>query len=284
MENKLKSLKKYFSENPNIILAFLFGSRSKDLARKISDWDIAVYFKPKQYLELETELEYPDESKIWSDIVDILEAEVDLLVMNRARPSLVFSILNKGISLSIKDQKLYLKLLIKTSYEAIDFWNFVSDYWKIRTKAKSLSPEDKSILIEHLTFLEDEFKDLNKLEKLTWEEYRKDSFKRRNIEKLVENLVMSSLDIAKIILASDKQEIPQTYKNILKVFGITYFNSEFAEKFSQFAELRNMLVYTYLDIKWNKIKNFIREAKKLYPEFIKKIKEVLLSDIEPNNS
>jgi len=111
-------------------------SREK-LSQDNSDWDVGVYFKPKEYLELEQEGDYPNENKIWSDLVDTLKADVDFLVLNRARPSLVFSVLNSGFPLVIKDRKLYLRLLCKTSYEAIDFWNFVYDFWKIREGAKS---------------------------------------------------------------------------------------------------------------------------------------------------
>lgn len=90
---------------------------------------------------------------------------------------------------------------------------------------------------------------------------------------------MSALDIAKIILASDKRIIPQGYKDTLKVFAGLYLNVDesLAEKFSTFAELRNIITYEYLDLRWNKIKKFISEAEKLYPEFIKKVKKFLES-------
>ena len=272
---KIKFLKGFFEKEPEVLMALLFGSQIKSLARGSSDWDIGVYFRPNEYLELEKESDYPNENKIWSDLVDILQTEVDFLVLNRARPSLVFSILNSGFPLVIKDRKLYLRLLCKTSYEAIDFWGFVYDFWRIREGAKSLSPEERAILIEHLVFLEEELKDLEEFKKLTWDEYQKDRFKRRNVERWVENWVRASLDVAKIILASEKKEIPQTYKDNLKMLGLHHFSPSFAERFSQFAELRNIVVHEYLDTKWNKIKNFIAEAEGLYPEFIEGIKKIV---------
>jgi predicted nucleotidyltransferase len=85
---KIKLLKKYFEKEPSVSFAFLLGSQIKDRARAGSDWDVAVYFKPNEYLELEKEANYPNENEIWSD------------------------------------------------YEAIDFWNFIYDFWKIRERAK----------------------------------------------------------------------------------------------------------------------------------------------------
>lgn len=273
---KVKVLKKYFEKKPSVILAFLFGSQAKNLEREISDWDIAVYFKPKEYLELETGLDYPRENKIWSDLIDILQTDdVDFLVLNRARPELVFSILNSGVPLVIKDRKLYLELLCKTHYEAVDFREFAFDFWRISEKSKSLTEEDEFRILRRLNFLKREWDEFDKFKKLTWLEYRDEPDKRRNVERWIENLVIASLDIAKIILAAEKKEIPQSYKDTLKVFGASYFNEKFGEEFAEFTKLRNIVVHEYLDIKWKRIKNFIKEAEKLYPKFIEGVKKMI---------
>lgn len=50
--SNISMLKKYFKENDFVVLAFLFGSRAKKLQRKISDWDIGVYFKPNRIFRI----------------------------------------------------------------------------------------------------------------------------------------------------------------------------------------------------------------------------------------
>lgn len=276
MINKLEALNQYFNKESSVLLAFLFGSRAKGISGKLSDWDIAVYFRPKEYLEIETDIEYPDEYRIWSDLIDLLETDdVDFVVLNRARTSLVYNVLRMGKPLIIRDRKLYLDLLCKVSYEAVDWWDFVYDFWKISEKAKSLLPEERARVLEYLRFLENEFSEIDRIKEFNWQDYNQDSFKRKIIERWVENLVMSALDIAKVILAAEKREIPQTYKETLKIFGALYIDPSFAEKFSEFAALRNILVHEYLDIKWRRIRNFIEQAEKLYPIFIKKIKEMV---------
>ncbi|MDI6793878.1 MAG: DUF86 domain-containing protein [bacterium] len=274
-QQKIQALKDYFEKKSSVILAFLFGSRSKNLERQISDWDIAVYFKPKEYLEIEIQRDYPKEHKIWEDMEKILQAEVDFAVLNRVAPSLIYSVLTSGIPLTIKDRGLYLDLLCKTSYEAIDFWKFVGEFWEISQKAKSFLPEERARLRQYLRFLENEFSEIEQIKKITWEEYSQDSFKRKIIERWIENLVMVVLDIAKIVLASEKKNIPQTYRETLKVFTALYVNPRIADRFSQFAELRNIIVHEYLDIRWKRISNFIKEAGKLYPRFMKKVKEIV---------
>lgn len=235
---KIKLLKEYFKKNDNIILAFLFGSRAKGFSRKISDLDVAVYFKPKEYLEIETEKDYPGEDKIWPDLVDILETdEIDFLILNRARPSLVYNVLRRGIPLKIKDKRLYLDLLCKVGYEAVDWWDFVEDFWKISEKAKSISLEVKTQLRERFKYLVKELEEIKEIKKITWKDYLKDNFKQKIVERWVERIVMSSIDIAKIILASEKKEIPQSYKETLRLFWILYINED--EKMLRF--LANLL-------------------------------------------
>ena len=273
---KIEALAQYFQKESSVVLAFLFGSRARGCEREISDWDIAVYFKPEEYLEIETEKQYPGENGIWSDLVDLLETDdVDFSVLNRVRASLVYNVLRTGTVLVIKDRRLYLDLLCKVSYEAVEWWDFVSDFWKISQKAKSLPPEERARVLEYLRFLENEFSEVEQIKSFSWQDYIQDSFKRKIIERWVENLVMSALDIAKVILASEKKEIPQTYKDTLKIFGALYVDPAFGEKFSEFASLRNILAHEYVDIKWRRIKNFIDQAEKLYPVFIKKIKEIV---------
>lgn len=271
----IKGLSGYFLRRDDVLMAFLLGSRAIHRERKSSDWDIGVYFKPENILELETTKEYSGETAIHADIENMLASEVDLIVLNRARPSLVFSVLNTGVPLVVKDNKVYLELLSKVHYEAVDFWNFVHEFWEIYKQAASLTPEARSILIEHMAFLENEFLDLPKFQTFTRQKYIEDRDARRNMERWIENIVMSSLDIAKVFLASKKKDVPQTYRETLRAMAVMYFDAPFSDQFSEFANLRNIIAHEYLDIRWERIQNFIKNAQELYPAFIHKVKELL---------
>lgn len=204
--NIVKRLKEYFKTQDEVVMAFLFGSQAKGKTHSASDWDVAAYFKPKEYLELETREDYLGDDKVWSDLVDILQTnDVDFVVLNRARTSLVYSALREGVTLKISDRKMYFDLLCKTSYEAMDWWRFVDEYYKIREAAHSLTQDAKANIEERLIFLQEQFGDLERFKKLTFPVYRDDRNERRNVERWIENLAMSALDITKIILASDKK-------------------------------------------------------------------------------
>lgn len=154
MEGRLKliqKLKDYFEKREDIVMAFLFGSQAKGNARRVSDWDIGIYFKPtsRNGIELELERDYPESHIIWGDMERIVGASVDLVVLNRAASPLVFLVISKGLPLAMKNRTIYLRLLLKTHYEAIDFWQFTEDFWRIRERSASLSPADRSDLIKH---------------------------------------------------------------------------------------------------------------------------------------
>lgn len=275
-KEKIENLKEFLKAERSVLLGFVFGSRANGRARTFSDWDVAIYFKPYKYAELDSMADYPDEHRVWGEIERILEtSEVDFIVLNRAKPSLVFTVLNSGLPLVLKDKKLFLELLIKSHYEAVDYWNFTREFSMIAKKASSISEEGMAILRRHISFLESEFQDLGELKNLSMEEYLQDRNKRRNVERWVENLVMSAIDISKIVLASEKREIPQTYRDSLLLFCIRFMGEDTASRFSQFAEMRNILAHEYLDMRWERIKNFIKDASSLYPIFIENVRKIV---------
>lgn len=277
INSKTEALKEYFQSRPEILMAFLFGSRAKGSSGARSDWDLGIYFRPaSEGLEWEDDRSYPEEDGIWQDVERILENEVDLVVLNRAPSSLVFAIVNEGLPLAIKNRGIYLDLLNKTSYEAVDFRDFCYDFWQIKQRSQSLSAEDKARLLEIVDFLNSEFEDFERFKGLTWQEYQVKRSTRHDVERWIENIVNGSLDIAKIILASEKKNIPATYQETLRLLGTTkFFEPDFAERFSRWAKLRNILAHRYLDIKWEQIKKFTRDAGPDVAYLLEKLKELI---------
>ena len=131
-------------------------------------------------------------------------------------------------------------------------------------------------LIKHLTFLENELKDYEIFETLSWKEYNDDRGKRRNVERWVENIINSSIDIAKLILTSKGLSLPDTYKDIVKNLSLVAdFGEEGMEKLSRWVSLRNIISHEYLDIRWASIQKFISESKPFYEDFLKRVKNYI---------
>lgn len=262
IEDKVKLLKSYFAKRDEVSMAFVFGSYARGQEIPESDFDVAVYLKQEK----------EEADKIWLEVTDIIQKEVDLVCLNDAPASLVSNVIRTGISLVIKDPKLYLEIYLRASLEAEDFLGFAEDFWGIYQNAKSLLPEQKVRLLERLQFLENELEEIKEFRKLTFKEYQDDKTKRRNIERWAENIINASIDVAKIILASEKKIMPKTYEEALRNFGIfAGLTEEDSKNFSKFANLRNILAHEYLDILYEKIQGFALG----FPPLYKKIADFL---------
>jgi uncharacterized protein YutE (UPF0331/DUF86 family)/predicted nucleotidyltransferase len=278
-EEKIEKLKEYFEKRDDVVLAYIFGSQAKGTERRISDWDLGVYFHPKgRELELEEGFDYPQVTEIWREIERIVKSDVDLVVLNNAYTPLVYTTLNTGIPIVQKDMWLYRRLLTKTFYEALDFWQFAQEFWDIRQRSASLSAEDRIDLERHIIFLKNELSDLDANRTVSQHEYTENRATKRNIERWVENIIMASLDIAKIILSSEKKDMPSSYRETLHSFGMLYFDEKFADNLSGFANLRNIIAHEYLDIRWQRIQNFLKQVDNVYPALLEKAEVFLEKD------
>ena len=140
----------------------------------------------------------------------------------------------------------------------------------------ALKKEIRFRLIKHLTFLENELKDYEAFKTLSWKEYNDDRGKRRNVERWIENIINSSIDIAKLILTSEDRSLPDTYKDIVKNLSlISDFNEEGIEKLSSWVSLRNIISHEYLDIRWTSIQKFISESEPFLKDFLRRVEKYL---------
>lgn len=266
----VETLHRYFVSVESVSFAFLFGSAAQGRQTEDSDIDIAVYFNPRQdEIDIESDSIDENEDAIWDEIEKLTGSSVDLVVLNRAPATLVHTVFDKGIPIIIKDHKLYRRVYLAASRISEDFREFIKDYWAIKQRSSSMSEDDKERLIKILDFLETEINDYTHFAGLNKKRYLTDSDFRRNVERFIENIVNASIDIAKILLASEKIKVPQTYKETLTNLSLLAgFSSATAEKLSSYARLRNILAHEYLDLRFIKIKDFIETSEPLYRELI----------------
>lgn len=276
---KLEKLKKFLETKDHVLAAFLFGSYAKDLTHRESDIDIAVYFKTKNNeIEYEEEKSYEKEDELWSEIEKILEIKTDLVILNRASSTIADSIIRDGKLLVMKDPKYFARFTSVINEAASYYRDYMDDFIKIKEKSNSLTLTDKERLIKVTEFLEQEVKDFPIFKQIDQIKYQNDRATKRNMERWVENIVNSSVDIAKIILASEKKLIPNTYKTILEnLIEIQSFDLEKAKTLGKFAKIRNILAHEYLDLRFIKIQEFITSSETCYTylvnfskDFIKK--------------
>ncbi|MBI5528354.1 MAG: DUF86 domain-containing protein [Deltaproteobacteria bacterium] len=142
-----------------------------------------------------------------------------------------------------------------------------------------MKTETKARLIKHLSFLEVELNDRVLVNDLSWDEYNTDRVKRRHVERWVENVVNSSIDIARIVLTTENLPVPDTYKEVVVSLSlVTVFDRETCERMARHVRLRNILTHEYLDIRWASIRRFIDEADQLYARLVADTKAYLAAN------
>jgi uncharacterized protein YutE (UPF0331/DUF86 family)/predicted nucleotidyltransferase len=262
-------LKEFFSRKDAISFALLFGSRSLGRERYASDYDIAIYLAPddRRTIEYEELRGYPERGTIEKDLEPLLRKELDLIVLNNSPCSLAADIVTKGIPIVVKDEELFVRYLWAVTSAAMDYRELVREYYDLFHRATSLSEPEKARLLKIVIFLENELTDYEIFKDLTWIEYERDRSKRRNVERWVETLVNSAIDVAKILVSSERLPAPETYRDlILKLKLVGTMEDEDIEKLAGWVKLRNILAQEYLDMRWENIKNFLRDFLRESPD------------------
>jgi uncharacterized protein YutE (UPF0331/DUF86 family)/predicted nucleotidyltransferase len=273
----LKKLNDFFQNQPGISFAYLFGSTVSGNTHSESDVDIGIYFTPKtKELEYESNIEYENEDKIWLELEKITGKKTDMIVLNRAPSTLMYSVMQNGQKIFARDENLLSRLFLSVSLAAEDFRYFIADFVKIRERSNSLNEIDKGRLNNMLVFLEKEADDFKEFKNIDQIVYMSNSSVKRNTERWVENMVNSSIDIAKIILASEKKYIPETYRLILENLAtIDDFDPSIAISLAGFSKMRNLLAHEYLDIRFAQIKKFTEQSEESYKYLINFVKDFI---------
>ena len=116
-------------------------------------------------------------------------------------------------------------------------------------------------LLRHLRFLELELADTGHFADLTREEYLKDSDRRRNVERWAENIINSTIDVAKIALTLERLPLGDSYREIVASLSVVgEFASIDVSEISGWTRLRNVLAHEYLDLRWRSLERFIQDA------------------------
>jgi len=274
----MQKLEDYFRKREDVSFVYLFGSVVTGNMHSESDIDIGIYFTPETpELEYESEAEYDGEDKIWLDLEKITGRKTDMIVLNRAPSTLFYSVLNTGQKIFARDERLLQRLYLALGPAAEDFREFVNDFVKIKERSNSLSEVDRERILRAASFLDQEILEFEAFEKVSQEEYQNNLPTKRNIERWAENIVNASIDIAKIVLASEKRQIPETYRLILEQLGsIKNFDTNIASDLASYSKMRNLLAHEYLDIRFAQLQKFASQAKPAYvylSDFVKKFLE-----------
>lgn len=269
IEAELARLQDLFEKEAKVAFAVLFGSAASGRETAESDVDIGVYFLPcradVRELDIEEEdAEFEPEYELWRGCEEAVGANVDFVVLNRAPATVAAAALLTGRLLAVNDGRLYRRFFNEVTTLAEDFRDLVEDYRRIRARSASLSPVDRDRLNRILEYLRTELEDAPLYENLEPDRYRSDGHYRRAAERWVENLVNASIDMAKIILASERMSVPQTYRGVTEALSAIRHFEDIAGELAANTRLRNALAHEYLDLRYKQVQSVASRARDLY--------------------
>jgi uncharacterized protein YutE (UPF0331/DUF86 family)/predicted nucleotidyltransferase len=256
-EQLVATVQSALEEFPDISFAFLFGSAASERLRADSDIDLAVYGS-SEGLEIESDRRLVHEIDIQIAVERATGRNVDLLVLNRAPATVCSAALLHGLPVLVRNGGLYSRYFLAVTSVAIDFLETEREFRRIRDRSASLSEIDRNRLLRILEFIQQELEDQPEFETVTHNRYQSDRAMRRNLDRWVEILINSGIDAAKIILASKHREVPQTYGQILELIEETPPFDALSGRLKHLAALRNLMAHEYLDLRFTRVKEFVR--------------------------
>lgn len=126
----LSSLRRFFNGRQDVHLAFLFGSVSRGKAISESDVDIGVWLKDGY--------SRPEIESLWADIERECGRNVDLVVLNEARPVIAWAAF-RGIRLKIESSRFFIQKMLEISDEAEFIQDFTLELFTLRRKWREAS-------------------------------------------------------------------------------------------------------------------------------------------------
>lgn len=137
----------------------------------------------------------------------------------------------------------------------------------------TLDRAQKESLIRRISFIEAELADLGEFANIDYLTYSSNRKSGRNIERILENVLNASTDIAKVLIAGEKLELPSSYREVfLKLGEAKLLDLRLAQNLADLARVRNILSHQYLDIKWQTIRDFLDNGKQTVEAFLEIVK------------
>lgn len=141
-----------------------------------------------------------------------------------------------------------------------------------------ISKEQQVSIIRRLSFMETELADIKAYKQLDYSQYQQDRKSRRDVERMIENLINASLDIAKILLSGDDREVPATYRQVFIQLGEAgILDKDLALALAEIVRTRNVLAHQYLDIKWELVKDFLTTGVSAIEQFRRQVERQLIA-------
>ena len=132
---------------------------------------------------------------------------------------------------------------------------------------------DNDRILVRLNFIEEKLQQLNRFGRISLDDYLGNSDQRLIIERLLELIIQSAIDINKHIVRKGlRLKFPSESKeSFILLFQNNILSKELAQNLADSAGLRNVLAHQYLEINDTIVYESIAKALTQYPRYLQQI-------------
>lgn len=292
-------------ERPEVVFAYVFGSRAEGAERRSSDVDVAVYLQ-------EQAVGRPGDgaggrgsgkgrsleawSAIHGDVVRSVGTTgdrggapegVDLVLLNRAPPLLADRVARSGKLLFSRDEPERIRWLVRTKSRYCDLRPLRERLDRTvqerirsgqfgRGGAGRRSLIDPSVVRRRLRKLDELLQRLRRLAETPRAEFLADPVRQAAAERLLQVAVQVVLDLGAHVLSERGVVDWEEYREVpLRLEEEEVLPEGLAERLSDAAGQRNILVHLYLDVDPEQIFETLRQDLDAFSDFADRIERLL---------
>jgi uncharacterized protein YutE (UPF0331/DUF86 family) len=135
---------------------------------------------------------------------------------------------------------------------------------------------DPAVIRRKLSLITTNLQALERIAAMDITHYRSEIFTRKGTERLLQELIEAALDLNMHVLAQTAQKLPDDYYQSFILLGeLEILPKELAVALAPSAGLRNRLVHEYDAIDDAVVIKAVRQAEKLYPQYVAAIERHL---------
>ena len=139
-----------------------------------------------------------------------------------------------------------------------------------------MTPIEVEVIRRKLGIITENLRALKPVESLSVEEYRRDLFRRKGTERLLQELIEAAIDINTHLITARGQGPPDDYyDSFLKMEELSVLSPELAQALAPSADLRNRLVHEYDLLDDALILAAVTTAQDLYARYVKAVEDYL---------
>ena len=257
-------LRRVAERYPEIKLLYLFGSYAEGRAVPASDIDVAVVAVkpsviPHMVAEVARELGIPEE-------------KISIVDMERAPPTLLVSILKRGVKVVDRDDT-ERRLLERVEPETLELSELSEVHFR---KWVEGNPLDYRVVSRIVTQIQEDIRDLEEYLSRGLEAVVGDKTLRKAFERTLQTLIEGCIDLLRHIVSGLSLGVAEYYRDYVEIARRSgVISGETAEKLLELIPVRHALVHRYRDVDYVKLWGEARVAVETASRLLEEVRRYL---------